>query len=49
MKGLIAWRQWPAGKWLATPQPKSRVLEFFARAEPLQEWLNAHVGAGRAG
>ena len=49
MKGLIAWREWPAGKWLATPQPKSRVLEFFARAEPLQEWLNAHVGAGRAG
>ena len=49
MKGLIAWRQWPAGKWLATSRPKSRVLEFLARAEPLQEWLNAHVGAGRPG
>jgi uncharacterized protein (TIGR02453 family) len=45
MKGLIAWRQWPAGKWLATRQPKSRLLEFFDRAEPIQEWLNAHVGA----
>ena len=28
------------------PLPKSRVLEFLARAEPLQEWLNAHVGGG---
>jgi uncharacterized protein (TIGR02453 family) len=45
MKGLIAWRQWPAGKWLATSQAKSRLLEFFTRAEPIQEWLNAHVGA----
>jgi uncharacterized protein (TIGR02453 family) len=47
MKGLIAWRQWPAGKWLATAQPKSRLLEFLARAQPVQEWLNAHVGAGQ--
>ena len=43
--GLIAWRQWPAGNWLATSQANSRLLEFFARAEPIQDWLNAHVGA----
>jgi uncharacterized protein (TIGR02453 family) len=43
-KGLIAWQQWPAGKWLATPKAKSRLLEFFASAEPLQNWLDANVG-----
>jgi len=44
MKGLIAWLQWPAGKWLATTAARSRLQEFFARAEPIQEWLNEHVG-----
>lgn len=47
MKGLIAWRQWPAATWLATPQAKTRLAEFFARAEPLQEWLDTHIGPGR--
>jgi uncharacterized protein (TIGR02453 family) len=47
MKGLIAWQQWPAGKWLATPQAKARLVEFFALAEPLQDWLDTHVGPGR--
>jgi hypothetical protein len=37
MKGLIACRQWPAGKWLATSRAESRLLEFFARAEPIQD------------
>lgn len=45
-KGLIAWKQWPAGTWLATPEAKSRLLEFFASAEPLENWLNANVGPG---
>jgi uncharacterized protein (TIGR02453 family) len=45
-KGLIAWQEWPAGKWLATPKAKARLLEFFARAEPLQNWLDANVGPG---
>jgi hypothetical protein len=44
MKGLIAWRQWPAGSWLATPKAKSRLLEFFTHAEPIQQWLSTHVG-----
>ena len=43
-KGLIAWKQWPAGKWLATPAAKSRLLEFLASTEPLQNWLDANVG-----
>ena len=47
MKGLIAWKQWPAGKWLATPRAKARLLEFWARAEPLETWLTANVGAAR--
>ena len=45
LKGLIAWKQWPAGKWLATPKAKTRLLEFWASAEPLDSWLTAHVGA----
>ncbi|MDQ2875083.1 MAG: DUF2461 domain-containing protein [Actinomycetota bacterium] len=47
MKGLIAWKQWPAGKWLATSKAKSRVLEFWASAEPLESWLTANVGPSR--
>jgi uncharacterized protein (TIGR02453 family) len=46
MKGLIAWQRWPAGDWLATAEPRSRVLAFFAAAEPLCDWLAAHVGSG---
>jgi uncharacterized protein (TIGR02453 family) len=46
MKGIVAWKQWPAGKWLATSKARSRLLEFFASAEPLGNWLNANVGPG---
>lgn len=47
LKGLIAWRESQAGTWLATPQAKARLVEFFALAGPLQEWLDTHVGPGR--
>lgn len=47
LKGLIAWKQWPAGAWLATPGAKARLLEFWAGAEPLERWLAANVGPGR--
>ena len=47
LKGLVAWREWPAGKWLATTQAKVRLLEFLAQAGPLDEWLAAHVGPSR--
>jgi uncharacterized protein (TIGR02453 family) len=46
MKGLIAWRQWPVAAWLATPEAKSRVVDFFASTDALQDWLTTHVGPG---
>jgi uncharacterized protein (TIGR02453 family) len=49
LKGLIAWRQWPAAAWLATPAAKEHLMEFFDRAQPLQDWLSAHVGDSEAG
>ena len=47
LKGLIAWRQWPAADWLATPEAKSRVVEFLAATGPIQDWLNSRVGASQ--
>ena len=43
-KGLITWREWPAGPWLGTRRAKTRVAEFFRLSEPLNEWLLMHVG-----
>ncbi|HEU4426608.1 MAG TPA: DUF2461 domain-containing protein [Pilimelia sp.] len=43
-KGLIAWQDWPAAGWLATPAAKRRVVEFLHAAEPLQVWLDENVG-----
>ena len=43
-KGLITWREWPAGAWLGTRQAKTRVAEFFRLSKPLNEWLLTHVG-----
>ncbi len=44
-KGLIAWKEWPAGAWLGTKRAKDRVVDFFQRSEPLTVWLRANVGA----
>jgi uncharacterized protein (TIGR02453 family) len=43
-KGLITWREWPAGAWLGTRRAKTRIGEFFRLSEPLNEWLLTHVG-----
>jgi uncharacterized protein (TIGR02453 family) len=43
-KGLIAWREWPAGPWLGTRKAKDRIVEFFRRSEPIKSWLKKHVG-----
>jgi uncharacterized protein (TIGR02453 family) len=43
-KGLITWREWPAGAWLGTRRAKDRVVEFFRRSKPIGEWLLSHVG-----
>ncbi len=44
-KGLIAWKEWPAGAWLGKRSAKNRVVEFLRTAHPLSEWLDANVGA----
>jgi uncharacterized protein (TIGR02453 family) len=44
LKGLITWREWPAGAWLGTRRAKTRVAEFFRLSEPLNEWLLTNVG-----
>jgi uncharacterized protein (TIGR02453 family) len=44
-KGLVAWREWPAGPWLGTRKAKDRVVEFLRLAEPLNAWLGKHVGS----
>src|SRR5438132_1283304 len=44
-KGLITWKQWPAGPWLGTKQAKQRVVDFLHASKPLQKWLETNVGA----
>ena len=44
LKGLAAWREWPAGPWLGTPEPTQRLARFFADTVPLVDWLDEHVG-----
>jgi uncharacterized protein (TIGR02453 family) len=43
-KGLVAWKEWPAGAWLGKKTAKDRVVEFFRAARPLNAWLEANVG-----
>jgi uncharacterized protein (TIGR02453 family) len=43
-KGLITWREWPAGAWLGTRRAKDRVVEFLRLSKPLNEWLRTRVG-----
>jgi uncharacterized protein (TIGR02453 family) len=43
-KGLITWREWPAGAWLGTRRAKDRVVEFLRHSKPLNAWLDSHVG-----
>ena len=43
-KGLICWRQWPAGPGLYTAKAKDRVVGFLRTAAPLHQWLDQQVG-----
>jgi uncharacterized protein (TIGR02453 family) len=43
-KGLVTWREWPAGAWLGTKRAKDRVAEFFRLSRPLNQWLRTNVG-----
>jgi uncharacterized protein (TIGR02453 family) len=47
-KGLIAWKQWPAGAWLGTRRAKDRVVGFLEASRPLTAWLRANVGDSTA-
>src|SRR6266581_1192460 len=42
-KGLIAWKDWPAGPWLGTRRAKDRVVQFLELSKPLNAWLGRHV------
>jgi uncharacterized protein (TIGR02453 family) len=43
-KGLVAWQEWPIEPWLSTAAVKDKVADFFRIAQPLDEWLENHVG-----
>jgi uncharacterized protein (TIGR02453 family) len=43
-KGLIAWKQWPVAAWMGTAKAKRRLVDFFVAAQPLNGWLDVHVG-----
>ena len=44
LKGLITWKQWPGGAWLAKRSAMDRVVELLRASAPLNDWLGAHVG-----
>jgi uncharacterized protein (TIGR02453 family) len=44
LKGVIAWREWPAGAWLGTAKAKDRLVAFLTTSRPLVAWLYDHVG-----
>jgi uncharacterized protein (TIGR02453 family) len=43
-KGLITWREWPAGAWLGTGRAKDRIVAFLDVSQPLNQWLRTNVG-----
>lgn len=43
-KGLITWREWPAGAWLGTRRAKDRVVEFLRHSKSINGWLQSNVG-----
>jgi len=43
-KDLLAWKEWPVGPWLATTEPKRRIIDFLHATVPLRDWLEANVG-----
>lgn len=43
-KGLIGGRGFPPAKWLSTAKAKDRVVDTWRSAEPLNAWLERHVG-----
>lgn len=44
-KGLVAWKEWPVGPWLATAAAKGVLSDFLSATRPLNEWLAQNVGS----
>jgi uncharacterized protein (DUF2461 family) len=44
-RGLQVTASWPAGEWLGTREPLSRVRAAWRAAAPVVAWLDEHVGA----
>ena len=40
----VTWQEWPVGAWLGTSKAKQRVIRFLHASQPMQGWLDAHVG-----
>jgi uncharacterized protein (TIGR02453 family) len=47
-KGVVAWKQWPAAAWLGTAAAKRRVVDFLRVSQPLNDWLDTHVGPSQS-
>jgi len=47
LKGLVATRRWKPAKWMQTKAVVQRVRETWDLAEPMNAWLDAHVGPSR--
>ncbi len=43
-KGLIAVRSFPVEKWMQRAAARDRIVEFWRACDPLNDWLDAHVG-----
>jgi uncharacterized protein (TIGR02453 family) len=43
-KGLMAWKSWPAARWMHGPGVVTRVRGVFTDVAPLAAWLDRHVG-----
>jgi uncharacterized protein (TIGR02453 family) len=43
-KGLIVWKEWPVGAWLATKGAETRVVDVLRGSKPIVGWLDEHVG-----
>jgi len=43
-KGLVTWREWPAGAWLGTKRAKDKVTECLLLSRPIDAWLRTNVG-----
>ena len=44
LKGLITWKEWPGGVWLAKRSSKDRVVELLHASVPMNGWLAKNVG-----